>query len=555
MAPPLHAAEVPTAADVTEPGRSVERAVEVVVTGRPDDKDADRTLVLLVDATPSVAALRLPDVVEAVLRKKAALLARTRIGVARAGEKGKLRLAPSTDHAAIVSALRDAVAGPKQSWANLHADMRKIAGTLGKAKGSRELLLVCLDNGDLEDDLESTVKSLKRARVRAHFLTGESYVGDTLWWTRGSATKPPNRLQKSIGGDGAFAQVPWGWLVQQNQCHEESPSGYGPYGFSRLASASGGRVFLYSAPGGKHSCVSYGTCPFCANDHAPTDMGYQSQRLRPLAPLVGSRSSVLSAAGKDPSYRAVVSAWAKASKAGLVRSKPSVRAGGGALKPEKYRTGRWLELIGSSPNWTRNIRVARKGLTACDAISKELGAFLKKSKREDSRPRYRAIAELTYAQLRVTRFNLLSYIAFCERVGPVMMREREVERQPPEIDRYGDDVTFVGITYMSLSMCHGLRSFESLYLGWDEKLMAELRALDAELAPLRSRHAHTPFGIALRRMGIARYTPTVRGKATPIPPKDRDNSSTEGTTTPDRPGRAPGGGSSPGTSGPTTGGG
>ncbi|MCP5070934.1 MAG: hypothetical protein GY946_30590, partial [bacterium] len=296
-------------------------------------------------------------------------------------------------------------------------------------------------------------------------------------------------------------------------------------------------------------------CPFCTNDHAPSDMGYQSHRLRPLAPLVGSRSAVLSAAGKDPSYRAALNAWGKASKAGLLRSKPSVRGGGGGLKPEKHRLGRALQLIGTSPNWTRNIRLARKGIVACDDISGDLRSFLRRSKAESSRPRYRAIAELTYALVRITRFNLLSYIAFCQTVGPVMMRDREVTREPPEVDMYGPDLTIIGMTYMSMSMCHGLLPFESLYLGWDQKLMAELRLLDAELAPLRSRYAHTPYGIALRRTGLARYTPTVRGTAVPIPPKDRDNSSSEGATTPDRPGRAPGPGASPGSSGPTTGGG
>ena len=64
-----------------------------------------------------------------------------------------------------------------------------------------------------------------------------------------------------------------------------------------------------------------------------------------------------------------------------------------------------------------------------------------------------------------------------------------------------------------------------------------------------SRYDHTPFGIAIRRSGLATFVPTVQGKVTP-PPEKRGGSteaSDEPVTT-DRPGR--GGGS--GESGPAT---
>ena len=51
---PLGAQDGPTAAQVTESGRTIGRALDVVLAGRDVTEGEPRTLVLLIDATPSL---------------------------------------------------------------------------------------------------------------------------------------------------------------------------------------------------------------------------------------------------------------------------------------------------------------------------------------------------------------------------------------------------------------------------------------------------------------------------------------------------------------------
>ena len=102
-----------------------------------------------------------------------------------------------------------------------------------------------------------------------------------------------------------------------------------------------------------------------------------------------------------------------------------------------------------------------------------------------------------------------------------------------------------------MSLCHGIAPFHRLRLPGGETLKRELVDLETDYREFLRRNAHTPFGIAFARSGIARFHPTGIGKR--IPPAPRDISGTESDSTSTRPDRT--GGSSGGDTGPTSGGG
>ena len=99
-----------------------------------------------------------------------------------------------------------------------------------------------------------------------------------------------------------------------------------------------------------------------------------------------------------------------------------------------------------------------------------------------------------------------------------------------------------------------MRPFLALDLPGGDAFRRELEALDSVVEPFLERYEHTPFAVALRRSGIARFHPTFLGSGAP-PPRLRPRSSTLEDPLTER-GRATrpdaAGGSRP-SSGPTTG--
>ena len=48
-------------------------------------------------------------------------------------------------------------------------------------------------------------------------------------------------------------EVPWGWLFQQSVANQTVPGGFASFGLTRIATASGGRIFLFF-PASPASC-------------------------------------------------------------------------------------------------------------------------------------------------------------------------------------------------------------------------------------------------------------------------------------------------------------
>jgi hypothetical protein len=294
----------------------------------------------------------------------------------------------------------------------------------------------------------------------------------------------------------------------------------------------------------------YGTCLFCTGDHLPTGEAYRTHRLQDLAPPAVPRTEAYAIAASDPYFRAVLRAWERASKAGIVRSRPSVKRIGSSLKPERRQLGRWTGL-GSTLAFASQATKAERLAGTCTEILRDLEAAL--DGREGSR-RYRAIAETTRVMLHVTRVNLLAFAAFCREVGPVLLKQDPASLVPPEAPRYTGDGRFIGIGYTNLSLCHGVAPFHDVRLPGGEEMERELTELEPIVDGFLARYAHTPFAQVVRKQGLAMFHFTVRGKYVPPPDRDVPGSSSEETTTPPgRPNR--GGGSSTGGGGTTTGGG
>ncbi|MCU0726604.1 MAG: hypothetical protein MUE73_12595 [Planctomycetes bacterium] len=543
------AAPLSTAAEATERGRDLDRILDQVLVPAAGAEKEPRVLVFVLDPTASLAQAGFAAKFEEALARAAPALKATRIAVARAGETGPVAFAEATGGPALATVARAVEAKPAKEIQNLFADVRRAAGALAGQSGLREIALVSFENGDAVDDLEATVSALRRAGVKFTAVAREAFLSDTFWLARG--TRPVRDLE-IMAGEAAFVEVPWGFLFQQADPTQYVSSGFAMYGFSRLASASGGRVFLYYPPvAGDHQCSPLGGCLFCDGDHVPAGESYEAHRLRALAPLAVPASEALAAAGHDPYYRAVLEAWERAAKEGLLRSRPSVRGGGGGLRVEKRPVGS-AAVLGGSLAFASQASKAEDLARAADAAAKDLAARIAAIPRDaGGLDRYRAVAELTLMQLRIVRLNLLLFAGFCREAGPDLAAGEC--GPPPEVPFYASGSQFVGIGYSNFSLCHGLRPFREVRLPGGEAVKREILALEPLLDEYLARYDRTPFGMAIRKSGLARFTFTVRGTPVPLPDRKVPTSAKDDVPTErDRPDR--GGGGSSGSGGTATGG-
>lgn len=541
-----------TAADTTEPGRRLDRALDVVLDASGRAPGTPRTLCLVVDATPSLTTAGFAERLDAALERNAAKLGTTEIAVLKVGEKEPVVQAPTADRVAVGKSVHATLVGAKNVVRNVYADVRAAAALLGGRSGARELLLVTLENGDVEDDLEATVTALRHAKTRAYVLTTQAFLSDT--YAASHVVKGAPKGSTWAGGDGAFAEIPWGWLFQMSSGNEAAASGFAAYGLTRLCAGAEGRVFLVSDDSSStHACVTMGTCVFCAGDHVVAGETYQPVRLRAIAPLVEPREAVYAAAARDPCWRAVQAAWKEASDAGLVRSRPSLDAAG---RPDRRTGGSWAALLGNGLAFSSMAGRAGKALEACDHARLSLESALAALQTTEGSARWRAVAEYVRLMLHVTRVNLVQYIGWCQEVGPVVAGKRAADPEivVPEAPYFADGQRMVGVSYSNWSLCHGVRPFMELYLPGGAALKDALKDLDGVYAAFLSRYTGTPFAVAAHRTSIAHFLPTIQGKTLPPPPKKTAGSTgEESSATPaDRPSRE-GGGTSGG--GATTSGG
>lgn len=540
-----------TAASVTEPGRGLPRALDLIVGGRSRDA-VERTLVIVVDPSESLSDAGFVPAFAKAVADNAKSLAKTRIGLGIVGTKNTVIVAPTLAHQDVLAEMRRKLTRQTAGLRNVYAAVRDGASAMAQARGERTLVLVSLENGDLEDDVAKTVAVLRKSKIRAEVVTSETTLSDSYWQRRKNNNEP--RGTKLVGGDGTIVDVPWGFLFQREPANEMTPAGYAMWGLSRLAAATDGRVFLYaSADQQKHVCAFFGSCLFCDNDHELPDAGWNSALVGLMAPLVSARSDALKELGRDAAFRLVMKIWLAAAKEGLINSEPGVRLGATSASRDRARTGKDLRLL-STGNFARNAKRAEAAARKAEKLRDQLAEAVARLPAEGVSYRAKATANYMVVLMQLTRVNLLTFAGFCHEFAPQWFDERTGEPLPPEVAPFARDRRPHGIFYYNLSLCHGVRPFYDVELPGGPLLRDELMKLDAMFNGFQRRYGKSQFGYALRRNGIARFYPTFPGISKgPVRKRPKSAAPPKGPITPKRPTRR--GGSSGPATGPTTGGG
>jgi len=541
-----------TAAEVTEPGRTLQRPLDMVLGGSGTEAK-ERMLLVLIDPSAGLAGIGFADAFDQALAANRKSLQKTKLGLGVLGSKGCIVLAPGTEHGKVAAELRVRLGKPAAEFQNVYADLRTAAAVFGGEAGEREILLVTLENGDLEDDLEQTATLLQKARIEVSVLTSEATLADSWWVSRPYQEKP--RGTTLTGGDSPVIDVPWGWLFQVPIGNEITPAGYAAYGLNRLAAVSGGKVFLHATPNQTgHVCGIFSECLFCTGDHLPQDEGFRDAVLRAMAPLVLPRGEACAQLGRDPYFRLVVANWNKAGEEGLIRSTPSVKLVGTSAQPERQKQARLLDLF-SSASFARHARRAEQAAEAAGRLGAALQVDLDKIGAGQGMLRCEATAHLTRVMIQLARVNLLSFSAWCREDAPALFDKDTELPLLPELPILDTDQQPIGIGFTNLCLCHGVRPFFAVELPGGAALRPELEKLDALCTQFVARYGHSPFAFAMHKAGIAQFHATFPGIAGK-PPRRRPKSSNDDAPpiTSGRPvrGQPASGGTA---TGPTTGGG
>lgn len=542
-----------TTAAATAAGRNLADAMDRVLAGAGSEA-AERTICLVLDAGPNLAQAGFASQFEAALQRHQPALRRTRMALAVVGHKGSVLQTATLDHSKIAQLVRAQLDQPSAAMKNVYADVRAALSVFSGGGGERLVWLATLDNGDLEDDVDQTVKELQKAQARCLVLTSEATLADSYWAGRPAQDKPRGGLL--TGSDGAVIDLPWGFLFQIRPANEATPAGVAMWGLSRLASGSNGRVSLYaSAAQVAHQCNFHQRCLFCTGDHQPPADDWSQPQVAELAPFAGSRQETYATLGADPAFRAMVEAWRAAAEAGLVRSQPPFRITGTTATADRARDGRNLDLFGSA-QFEQKAKRAEEAAQKAAQIGAALEAQIGKLDATRCAPRQLAAARYTRVLLQLTRVNLLGFAGYCREIAPRQLAQDGKDLPAPEVPAVEREDRPAGIGYGNYCLCHGVEPFFEVELPGGAVFRQELQALAGMYADYQALYARSQFGFALRRNGIAWFWPTYPGNPQELarnrPKSANDN---QPPTTPDRPHRPSAGGSSGGSAGPSTGGG
>jgi len=549
-AAPARAADEPiTAAQCTRRGRSLDRTLDEVLSPTRAGAGNPRTLLFVVDASPSLKAAGFARSLRNAVRRAGAKLDATTFAVLEARPKARVVSGKAGDALPVLAAIHDQLASPGREFADVYDAVRRGAKWLASKRGARELVLLTLENGDVESDVDAAVSALRKSKTSASVITVQAFLSDTYW--RAHADEAPRGMTPR-GGEAAFTELPWGFLFQNAVANEHTGSGFATFGLSRLAASSEGRVFLFDD--GKvreHKCaVRFTTCAFCAEDHLPEGTVYQAALLSGLAPIADERRVAFTSAGRDPFFLATLRAWEEAADAGIVRSIPSVKRAGGSLKLTRPGFGNAAEM-GQTLSFTREAKKAEELAATCGTIAARLRKALDALAEADGTPRMRANAETAYGLLRITRVNFLAFAAWCREVGPAHLESSTRTPEFPESGILGRGFRPTAISYSGRSLCHGVKPFLRMRWPGGDAFRDELESLAMVLDRLLTRYAHTPYGMALRRSTLARFYLVGSGAATRADDRERPDEEGEDTTTggdrPERSGSGDGGDDGPST--------
>jgi hypothetical protein len=271
-----------------------------------------------------------------------------------------------------------------------------------------------------------------------------------------------------------------------------------------------------------------------------------------MAPAVGARDQVLSDDARDPWLRATLGMWTRASKEGLLRSRPPVKPGGGALVPDQRPPAASATLPGNSLAFPRLAKKAREMREAGERLLADFEADLARIDPRSGSQRHRACADTARVMLALTVTNLFLFESWCQEAGPALCGKAErTDMTPPEVPRYDGDLRVGGWGLVYHCLCHGVAPFRPRRMAGGAALAARLDALEKLLEAFFARYDHTPYGFAVRRSSLTTFLPTYAATTAPPPPRKGGSGSEPPTTSTDRPDR---GGGEAGGEAPTSGG-
>ena len=436
LASSLCAQGVPTTADgMTQGDRGLTRAlVHALLDGAgkpaqapgggeaPRATSTNRVLYLIVDPTTSLQKVDLPDKMAQAMAEVADKITSTSIGVRRMSDKKNLVMEPTKDRSAVVASLKKGLSTVDKRFHDPYAEVRMVASLLAKKPGRKQILLICLDNADIEGNLEGTVTQLRKSGIQLSVISREAYISDCYWESH-SYEKAP-RGTKFHAADGPFVDLPWGWIFQINSPGEVSPAGFAVYGMSRLAAGTGGKAYLFSPEASsKHSCGYFAGCLFCSGDHHQLVESFWDGRVDQLAPWVGHRRDAFREIASDPVYRAIDRAWREAGRAGVIRSSPSIKLGSTSASPQRQRGRSWAGVM-SSLNFKSNAKKADKVRAECAKVLQNFNGMMERVKKGRGSKRSEAAAALTRIELQLAVVNLINYAAWCRDVAPGLLAQQ-----------------------------------------------------------------------------------------------------------------------------------
>ncbi len=474
------------------------------------------------------------------------------------GEDARLAL-KATDDARDISRAVEALADdkPDDRIKNCLANVRTAARYAAGFSGKKFLVLFTQENGDNEDNLEPTLKMLKDAGIVFFPICGEAVYSDPYWESTldntgsfAADSEAYRRLKFQLKGpESAYIEFPYSWPYAWPDPSYSVPSGFGTYGLNRLATHSGGRYFLYLVDRSVFSfCRQYG-CSVCAGNHKDCGGNFDVTKLKMTAPDIGSRDQIRERLGREKLFLAVLNAWEKLHREGLLRSSPRLRFTGGRLQEVKpSSSGAGTIALGS--DWKSNKLEALRAAADLGKIAAEFAAFVEQEGAKADK-RIAATADALLVHLRALHLNLGQLASFCDEMDRIVRLKKPSGPDPGPASSLMDDyigAKIIGTSYRNVVFCHGGAALRDVRLLGGEAGEKEKREVLDLADKMIDRHRGTPWEILIRRAALVVFLPAVEVKEG-RDRRDRPRSGSNDTETgsPTRPNRPTTGGGSGGT--------
>jgi hypothetical protein len=446
---------------------------------------------------------------------------RLRMAVVGLGENPELVCPITRDLDEVADSIRALTARPDDAFKNTMDGMRIAATAMKEYKGEKILVLMTLENGDNEDDIELTRKLLEKYEIKLEVVSLEAIYSDPWWQVYGGSYK--NMGFDLYGAETPYREYPAGWLYDPLIYSNTVPSGFGFYGLAHLAAETGGKYFLYAPPAeGQRFCKTV-RCPFCNSTHTECDAIYDPMKLGTLQPSVESRKDYESDMRKEKLYHATAKAWEIAYKTGVCGNEPPLLSKGSTVvdsegkinknnRPTYYPNGDWKGLKSK----------ALKGIKELDKAISQLKKAIGVPSRDSMPTRVEANAESLLIHLSAARFNLGQLTLLCDgmiKLDKAKPAAADAFAKPKLEKARGKKVT----TYMTdtLYFCHGGDRMKNIGFLGGKDTRKELLELCELVDKTSARYNETPWELIVRRAGLVLFRPVIPVPVKPLTPEER----------------------------------